>query len=119
MDLVLAITTGALVAGGSFLMMSGALVRFLLGLVLISNAVNLIIFLSGRITFAKPALIEAGKLTINADAANSLPQALILTAIVIGFGLFTFTLALALRAFRELGTDNTDEMRLAEPEERL
>jgi len=49
--------------------------------------------------------------------ANALPQALVLTAIVIGFGLFAFALVLAFRAYQTLGTLNTDEMRVAEPKE--
>ena len=49
--------------------------------------------------------------------ANPLPQALILTAIVISFSFFAFLLVLAYRAYQELETDNTDEMRFAEPED--
>lgn len=118
MDILLAIVTGVLVSGASYLMMAGTLVRFLLGLVLISNAVNLIIFVAGRLTYAGPPLIDSASKTLAAGAANSLPQALILTAIVIGFGLFAFTLALSLRAYSQLGTDAADAMREAEPEDR-
>jgi multicomponent Na+:H+ antiporter subunit C len=50
------------------------------------------------------------------EVANALPQALVLTAIVIGFGLFAFALVLAFRAYSDLGTLDSDEMRLAEPE---
>lgn len=115
MDILLALVTGVLVAGASYLMMAGTLVRFLLGLVLISNAVNLIIFVSGRMTFGAPPLIDSTAKVVADNAANSLPQALILTAIVIGFGLFAFTLALSLRAYSQLGTDDADAMREAEP----
>jgi len=52
MDLWLSILTGLMVAAGSYLMMSGTMLRFLLGLVLVSNAVNLMIFIAGRMTFA-------------------------------------------------------------------
>ena len=51
------------------------------------------------------------------EVANALPQALVLTAIVIGFGLFAFALVLAFRAYQSLGTLNTDEMRVAEPKD--
>ena len=115
MDLWLSILAGTLVAGGSYLMMSGAMLRFLLGLVLISNAVNLVIFVTGRMTYAGAPFIDKAAGVLSADAANPVPQALILTAIVIVFGLFAFTLALALRAYSEMGTDDTDEMREAEP----
>jgi hypothetical protein len=47
--------------------------------------------------------------------ANALPQALVLTAIVIGFGLFAFALTLVFRAYTSLGTLDSDEMRVAEP----
>lgn len=115
MDIALSILTGFAVAGASYLMMSGSLIRFLLGLVIISNAVNLIIFVSGRLTFAGAPFIDKAVGSLGADAANPVPQALVLTAIVIGLGLFAFTLALALRAYSEMKTDNADEMRLAEP----
>ncbi len=117
MDLWLSVLTGLMVAAGSYLMMSGTMLRFLLGLVLISNAVNLIIFIAGRMTFAGAPFISKAVGVLSEDAANPVPQALILTAIVIGFGLFAFTLALALRAYTELGTDDGDEMREAEPKE--
>ena len=58
MDIALSILTGIAVAGASYLMMSGSLIRFLLGLVIISNAVNLIIFVSGRLTFAGAPFID-------------------------------------------------------------
>lgn len=118
MDVYLAILAGTLVAGSSYLMMSGSLLRFLLGLVLISNAVNLIIFVAGRMTFAGAPFIDKAIGVLGPEAGNPVPQALILTAIVIGFGLFAFTLSLALRAYSEMHTDESDEMRLAEPEDR-
>ena len=49
--------------------------------------------------------------------SNALPQALVLTAIVIGFGLFAFAIVLVFRAWTQLGTLDGDEMRIAEPEE--
>ncbi|MGB0964575.1 MAG: Na+/H+ antiporter subunit C [Litorivicinus sp.] len=117
MDLWLSILTGLMVAAGSYLMMSGTMLRFLLGLVLVSNAVNLIIFIAGRMTFAGAPFITKSLGVLTPDSANPVPQALILTAIVIGFGLFAFALSLALRAYTELGTDDGDEMREAEPRE--
>jgi multicomponent Na+:H+ antiporter subunit C len=83
---------------------------------MISNAANMLIFAAGRLTFGKPPLIPAEDKTI-AGAANSLPQALILTAIVIGFGLLVFALTLAYRSYYVLRTTRMDEMRVAEPVE--
>jgi len=115
MELVIAALVGFLVAGGAYLMMSGQLIRFLFGLVLRSNAANLGIFASGRLTYATPPFVAPGETATAATAANALPQALILTAIVIGFGLLAFALALAFRAWQSLGTVEMDAMRACEP----
>lgn len=117
MEVMLALLAGALVAAGAYLMMSGKTVPYVFGLTMISNAANLIIFSTGRLTRARPALVPGDATTIE-GAANALPQALILTAIVIGFGLLVFALTLAYRSYYALGTVKMDEMRLAEPEAR-
>ena len=90
-------------------------IRILLGVAVLGNAVNLLLFTSGRLTREVPPIIGAGMDTLPADTANPLPQALILTAIVISFSFFCFLLVLTWRAFQELKTDDTDEMRKAEP----
>ena len=64
-----------------------------------------------------PPVIPGHRDTLVGPAANALPQALILTAIVISFSFFAFLLVLAWRAYEELQTDNTDEMRVAEPKD--
>jgi multicomponent Na+:H+ antiporter subunit C len=117
MEPLLAITIGVLVATAVYLMLSGQLLRFVFGLVLISNAANLTIFVAGRLTEGAPPLIAEGAYAPAAGVANALPQALVLTAIVIGFGLFAFAIVLVFRAWTELGTLHPDEMRLAEPDE--
>ncbi|HMQ94304.1 MAG TPA: NADH-quinone oxidoreductase subunit K [Amaricoccus sp.] len=114
MELLLAILAGSLVAAGSYLMMSGKTLPYLFGLTMISNAANLIIFASGRLTFGKPPLVPEHDKTI-ADVSNALPQALILTAIVIGFGLLVFALTLSYRSYYVLKTIEMDDMREAEP----
>ena len=116
MELVLAVLTGGLVAGGVYLMLRRNLVRLLFGLVLISNAINLLIFTSGGLTRGRPALIPAVPDVVQDATANPLPQALILTAIVIGFGLLTFALVLVHRTHREFGTLDPDAIRETEPE---
>ncbi|WP_371060064.1 Na+/H+ antiporter subunit C [Rhodosalinus sp. 5P4] len=117
MELLLAIVCGALVAAAVYLMLAGDMLRFVFGLLLMSNAANLVIFTGGRLTEGAPALIAEGADAPAGMVANALPQALVLTAIVIGFGLFAFAVVLLLRAWTELGTLRGDEMRLAEPEE--
>jgi multicomponent Na+:H+ antiporter subunit C len=116
MEVTLALLAGLLVAAGAYLMMSGKTLPYLFGLTMISNAANLIIFASGRLTYARPPLVPEGEYTVT-GAANALPQALILTAIVIGFGLLVFALTLAYRSYYVLKTVEMDEMREAEPVE--
>ncbi|WP_112311003.1 NADH-quinone oxidoreductase subunit K [Pseudogemmobacter bohemicus] len=115
METLIALLAGALTTAGIWLMLSGHLLRFLFGLMLISNAVNLAIFTAGRLSMGRPPLLEPGGAPAP-EMANALPQALLLTAIVIGFGLFAFALALTIRAFRAFGHLEVDRMRLAEPE---
>ena len=119
METVLALLVGWLFAVAVYLMLSRSLVRYLFGLVLIGNAANLAIFGVGRLTPAAPALVPQGMTAPDGVIANALPQALILTAIVIGFGLLAFAFVLAYRARQELGTVDTDAMRVAEPIEPL
>jgi multicomponent Na+:H+ antiporter subunit C len=98
-----------------YLMLSTHIIRILLGIAILGNAVNLLIFTTGRLTRGIPAIIPDGMDRLDSTAANALPQALILTAIVISFSFFAFLLVLAFRAYQELDTDDTDGMRVAEP----
>lgn len=115
MEILIALIVGVLVAASVYLMLARHVLRFLFGLVLMSNAANLVIFASGRLTPEAPPLIPAGAYAPTHEVANALPQALVLTAIVIGFGLFAFALTLVYRSYQGLGTLNSDEMRIAEP----
>ena len=85
-------------------------IRFLFGMMMVSNAINLAIFISGRLTLGMPPLIDAAEIIPASGSANPLPQALILTAIVIGFGLLLFTLILAYRANRTFDTADLDHI---------
>ena len=116
MEPVVALLVGLFVAVAAYLMLSRALVRVLLGVVVLGNAVNLLIFVSGRLTSAAPPIVPKGEATPVGYFANPLPQALILTAIVIGFAMFAFLIVLAFRAYQEMHADDTDQMRLAEPD---
>ncbi|MCB8837838.1 Na+/H+ antiporter subunit C [Aurantimonas sp. VKM B-3413] len=117
MEAALSFVVAALFAVSLYLLLSKHIIRMLLGIVLLSNAVNLLIFTAGRIGPIAPPLIEEGQETVTQAVANPLPQALILTAIVISFSFFAFLLVLAYRAYQDLGTDDTDQMRIAEPED--
>lgn len=116
MDTLLPILAGAIFATGIYLLLRQSLILTIIGIILISNSVNLALFSLGRLTTENPPLIAAGSLMPESPFANPLPQALILTAIVIGFGLLAFALALAYRSYRELGTVDQDSM-LKDPED--
>lgn len=117
MEPTLAIVIGILVASAVYLMLGRNVLKFVFGLVLLSNAANLVIFASGRLTRAVPPLLPEGLEAPPETFANALPQALILTAIVIGFGLLAFALSLVFRAYQEFGTLDSSAMRYAEPVE--
>ncbi|MCQ4265216.1 cation:proton antiporter [Stutzerimonas stutzeri] len=105
----------AVIAGCSlYLILSRHIVRILLGVTMLSAAINLVIFLSGRIVSNVPAVIRAGETSLQTDAANPLPQALVLTAIVIGFSLTAFFAALALQTYRSFGSVDTRQIGAAE-----
>ncbi len=116
MNAVFTILAGAFLAAAIYLLLSRSLVRMLLGTAVLGNGINLVSLVAGRLTSVAPPILPAGARAPTQAIANPLPQALILTAIVIGFALFTFLIVLAYRAFETLGTDDTDAMRLAEPE---
>lgn len=116
MDILLPIIAGSLFAGGIYLLLRRSLILTLIGIILISNSVNLALFSLGRLNIENPPLIAVGSAMPEAPFANPLPQALILTAIVIGFGLLAFALALAYRSYKELGSVDQDQF-LADPED--
>lgn len=118
MEAVFAGLVGLFFAVAIYLMLSGFSIRIILGIAILGNAVNLLLFTAGRVTREVPPIIPAGADTLSVDAANPLPQALILTAIVISFSFLAFLLVLTYRAYQDLKTDNTGEMRVAEPDER-
>jgi len=105
---------GLLFATSLYLMMSTKTIRILIGIGILGNAVNLLIFTAGRLTREIPPVMAPDSYAPPAGAANALPQALILTAIVISFSFFAFLLVLAFRAYQDLGTDDTGAMRVAE-----
>ncbi|WP_102958719.1 Na+/H+ antiporter subunit C [Mangrovicella endophytica] len=117
MEAALAFVVGMLFAVAIYLLLSEHIIRMLLGLVLLGNGVNLLIFAAGRASAVAPPIIPVDADVPSAVTANPLPQALILTAIVISFSFFAFLLVLAYRVYQDLGTDDTDRMRLAEPED--
>ena len=115
METLFSALVGLFFAVGIYLILSKHIIRILLGIAIFGNAVNLLIFTAGRIVRATAPIIPQDVNTLPAGAANPLPQALILTAIVISFSFFAFILVLASRAYQEIGVDDAPGMRIAEP----
>ncbi len=114
MTWTLAVAIGALVSAGVYLVLARDLLRCVIGVSLIAAAANLSMFTAGRVGTMTPPLIPAGE-TVLAHAANPLPQALVLTAIVIGFALTCFSLVLVLALQQSTGAADSDGLREAEP----
>lgn len=110
MVLILAITIGCLFAGAVYLMLRRSVVKLILGLILLSHGVNLLIFTMGDgVRRGAPPIVDAAGLA-PPHVADPVVQALILTAIVISFGITAFILALAYRANQAVGSDDLDAM---------
>ncbi|MFN2261684.1 MAG: Na+/H+ antiporter subunit C [Psychroflexus sp.] len=110
MEILLAIMTGVLYAAGIYMIMRRSLVKLILGIVLLGNGVNLLIFVLGRITKGQPPIIDDSEKILEGIYADPIPQALILTAIVISFGLQSFAIILVKRAYKVLKTDDLDQL---------
>ncbi|WP_237213474.1 Na+/H+ antiporter subunit C [Falsiroseomonas oryziterrae] len=108
MELVMATGIGALVAAGVWLLLRERTFPVVLGLALLSYAANLFIFAGGRLSATSPPLV-LGEVAAGATPADPLPQALVLTAIVISFGTTAYLVALSLRLVGESGTDEVDD----------
>lgn len=106
MEALIAAVIAVLVSCGIYLLLRARTFPVILGLTLLSYAVNLFIFVMGRLGSGSAAVIGQGD-DLN-RYADPLPQALVLTAIVIGFAMTAFLLVLALRARAELGNDHVD-----------
>ena len=111
MELLLSIALGVVTACGVYLMLRGQTFPLVLGLSLVSYAVNVFIFTMGRLAVDMPPLVAHGV----TDYADPLPQALVLTAIVIGFGMTGFLMELSLRSAHDTGTDHVDARSESDP----
>jgi multicomponent Na+:H+ antiporter subunit C len=111
MEILLALVVGGLYAAAVYLLLRPTPLKMIIGLGMMTNAVNLLIFTAAGLTRGRPPLIEEGLIRPLEPIADPLPQALVLTAIVIAFGVLAFTLVLFRRAAETAGVDNLDEMR--------
>ena len=118
MQVLLAITIGLLYASGIYMILRRSLVKLIIGLILLGNGVNLLIFLLGRITKGSPPIIDESMKTFDGAYADPVPQALILTAIVISFGLQSFAIVLIKRVYKVVKTDDMDKLSLNEDDQR-
>lgn len=114
MEVLLAGTVGLLFACGLYMLLRRSLFKVVIGLVLLAHSANLLIFTAAGIKEGAPPLVPESMAAPPAGSADPLPQALILTAIVISFGLTAFQLVLFQRTYAELGTDDLDKMRSTE-----
>ena len=110
MEGLLALASGVLYAAGIYMMLRRRLAQLIIGLGLLSNGTNLLIFTAGGLTRARPPVLPHGAPVLVEPYADPVPQALVLTAIVIGFGLTAFSLVLAHRVHSTVGTDDVDDV---------
>lgn len=116
MEVLLIIIIGLLHAGGLYMLLRRSMFKIIIGLILLGNGANLLIFLLGRLVKGHPPVIENGMKVFKEIYADPLPQAVVLTAIVIGFGLQSFAIILIKKVFKVLETDDLDELNSTDEE---
>lgn len=104
LELLVASAIGVLTAAGVYLVLRRRTFPVVLGLAFLSYAINVFLFAMGRLVVDRPPLYD----TVAAGYTDPLPQALVLTAIVIAFGMTAFVVVLALRSYLETGIDRVD-----------
>lgn len=112
MEWLVSIAIGVMTAAGVFLTLRARTFPVVLGLTLLAYAVNLFLFTMGRLNSGAPAVIS----NVQSQYTDPLPQALVLTAIVIAFAMTAFLIILALKARSQLGNDHVDGLHLAKDE---
>ena len=113
MHALLAVIVAALYTGGLYLMLRRSLVKVVIGLALLAHGANLLIFTAAGVTRGRAPLVPLSGV-IEQPFADPVPQALILTAIVIGFGVLAFTLVLFRLAWQHTGSDDVEAVEAAE-----
>ena len=115
MEILLAILVGILYTAGVYMLLRRSILKLIIGIIFLSNATNLLVFLSAGLVPGKPVFLNGEK---NSDIvlADPLPQALVLTAVVIGLGVVVYLLAIKYRFFNETGSDDLDQLKPTENE---
>ena len=111
MTIVLAVVIGVLYAAGLYMVMRRSMVKLVFGLALLAHAANLLIFTVGGLTRGGTPVVPPGAQAPVPPFPDPVPEALVLTAIVIGFGVQAFALVLIKRAHKETGTDDLDSLK--------
>ncbi len=110
MDILVPLICGILYAVGIYLMLHRSYVKILIGMAILGHAVNVFLFSVSRLTRGETALIPENETTLEGVFADPIPQALILTAIVIGFGIQAFAIVLFRRAYQATGTHDINQL---------
>lgn len=110
MEDILPFLIGGLYGGGIYLVLHRSFVKLIIGLIILGYASNLMLFTISRITRGAPPLIPEGATQLTEPFADPLPQALILTAIVIGFGIQAFAIVLIKVGYMTGDTDDLDDL---------
>lgn len=110
MEVLLAVCVGALYAGGVYMLLRRSIVRLLLAFVLLGAGANVLIFASAGIVRGRAPIAAPGQTAPEPPVSDPLAQALILTAIVISFGVLAFAMVLVKRQYDTMGTDDLDTL---------
>jgi multicomponent Na+:H+ antiporter subunit C len=110
MEVMLSLLVGILFGTAVYTMLRRSIVRLAIGVSLLGHAANLLIFTVSGVSRVGPPIVEPDRGAPLVGAADPVPQALILTAIVISFGVLAFLLVLIQRVYQAVGSDDSDEM---------
>lgn len=110
MTLLMAISVAVLFATGVFMLLRRSIVKLVIGLALLGHGANLLIYTVAGLVRGRPPLVAAGQSAAPEGFSAPLPAALILTAIVIGFAIVSYTIVLIKRVDQDVGTDDLDRM---------
>jgi multicomponent Na+:H+ antiporter subunit C len=110
MEIHIAVLIGILYAASIYLVLRRSLVKLVFGLALLGHASNLLLLAIGRLTRGRPPIIAEDQIVLSGHYADPLPQALILTAIVIGFGVQAFAIILIKNVYAAVGSDDLEHI---------
>ncbi|WP_439882858.1 NADH-quinone oxidoreductase subunit K [Pontibacter sp. MBLB2868] len=118
MEILLPLMIGTLFSVSLYFILHRHLFKLIIGLILFGLSTNLFLFVVGGLTRGGVAIIAQNKTTIPPESyADPVPQALLLTAIVIGFGIQAFAIVLIRRVYRAFKSNNLDDLRKMEIKE--